>query len=198
MTGGWTIERASQCSAAGGVARGVVLADLNLDVHPEAPGKRVRPFNAGALPAGLANLGNDVDRSGINGRTWTRDTYDCDDFAGDLEKFLQALGYDATFTLVWDVVPNPDWRWWNQLWTPRTLWRNGHAVTDVHVGGRLIWIEPQWSSAEGAIGINLDGDGDGRVGYSDNRKATGPTDGSKVIEVWPSRAAAEKAGRKMD
>lgn len=149
-----------------------------------------------ALPPGLQGLANDVDDSGVapanGGQNWTRSTHDCDDFADDLEQYLQGEGYDATFTCIWEV--NKKRAFW-QIWKPRLI--NGHALTDVHLNGQALWIEPQRSSGQGAIGVDMDRDGDGVVEY-DTSPGSAATDGCYRIEVYTSRAACEAAGRVLD
>ncbi|GEM_PF-4827042 len=108
-------------------------------------------------------------------------TYDCDDFASDLERELDGQGYDASFTLIWrhDGMNNI-----------------GHAVTDVHpTGGGVIFIEPQ----TGMI-IELDENMDGVVGFRDSTHspATMLTEGMSEIEVYMDRAAAEVTGAPID
>ena len=68
--------------------------------------------------------------------------------------------------------------------------------TDVHQGKKTIWIEPQWSSAQGAVGVDLDSNGDGKVTYA-TAAGTQGTDGYKRIEVYKSREDALKH-RKLD
>jgi carbonic anhydrase/acetyltransferase-like protein (isoleucine patch superfamily) len=162
-------------------------------------------WNATNPPAGLTNLQNDVNNAGgttnyaggltnrIKDREYVTDTYDCDDFAGDMEKALQALGYDATFTVYWRTVLNPKWRWWmDEEKTPKYI-TIAHALTDVHTDEGIVWIEPQ----TGKVGVDLDFDGDGKTEY-DTKHPGENTDDDGRIEVYDSRAAAEKAGVVMD
>ncbi len=184
------------CEAAGAAVLELVLGLDNAFTAPPV-GKKVTPIDPGNLPEELEDLADDVDSSGVapanGGKAWKKTTHDCDDFADEMERYLQGLGYDATFTVVFDI--NPDWAWWKFLWEDKLI--NGHAVADVRQGGKVIWIEPQRSSGQGGVGINMDADGDGKVEH-----ASGPgssaTDDAKRIEVYDSRKACEAAGRKVD
>lgn len=135
--------------------------------------------------AGLvANITRELNESNISGRTYVNDTYDCDDFADDFEKYLENKTYDATFTLFW-------------CWDGVSSTVSGHAVTDVHASdGTLVFIDPQ----NGAI-LNMDMDGDGVVEtinhHPTDNKFT-PTDDNCQIEVYGSRAEAAAAGNPMD
>ena len=199
--GSRVITNSAACESQNGAVLGLLSAeDRFLRTLPTAT-KKVTPltWNPTNPPAGLTNLQNDVNNAGsattngpIKDRTWTTNTYDCDDFARDLEEALQALGYNATFTVYWHVIENPDYSWWNSLWTPKYI-VEAHALTDVHTAEGLIWIEPQ----TGEIGVDLDFNGDGKVGY-DTKHPGKFTDDDGRIEVYDSRAAAEAAGVVMD
>ena len=135
----------------------------------------------GEQGAWLEKLKKAVAETGIPDNVYVKDTYDCDDFAGDLEIKLTALGYDATFTVYWCKEKNGTY--------------TAHALTDVHaLDGTVVWIEPQTGKV-----ADLDFDGDGTVETStthgSHRKAT---DGNCRIEFYDSRAAAETAGVVMD
>ena len=107
------------------------------------------------------------------------DTYDCDDFAHDLERELEGQGFDATFTLIW-----------------RDNGMTGHAVTDVHTtSGGIVFVEPQ----DGMI-IDLDEDGDGMVGFRDgvHSEAIMPTEGTSEIEVYMDQNDAVMVGVALD
>lgn len=143
-------------------------------------------------------LEQDIDDSkvapGNGGGGYVPTTHDCDDFADELERALTAKGYDSTFTVFWKL--NPDYWWGNAPWTDK--WIKGHAITDVHMDGKTIWIEPQRSSGQGALTRwNMDFDGDGKVEY-DTEPGDEPTDGDYRIEVYDNRAAAEAAGHVLD
>lgn len=155
------------------------------------------PLNPGNVPGGAGLLGGRVDGSGVapanGGQPWVTTTHDCDDFADELEQALEVhYPGQATFTCIWEVNKNRSW--W-QFWKPRLI--NGHALTDLHHNGQTLWIEPQWSTAQGAIGIDMDKDGDGQVEY-DTSPGSAATDGCFRIEVYDSRAACEAAGRVLD
>jgi hypothetical protein len=107
--------------------------------------------------------------------------YDCDDFAGDLEQELEGQGFMSTFTAIWtddgsETVP-------------------GHALTDVHGPGGVVWVEPQ----TGEI-VDLDEDGDGNVMASDGTHSDEfmASEGMSQIEVYEDKAAAGKAGVPID
>lgn len=107
-------------------------------------------------------------------------SYDCDDFAHDLERELNMAGFNSTFTAIW-----------------RNRGMTGHAVTDVHPASSsgIIFIEPQ----NGMI-INLDENMDGMVSYSDNMHSMTfmATEGMSHIEVYMTRADAAMAGVPID
>lgn len=160
-------------------------------------GQEVIPLPPGNVPGGAGLLGGRVDGSGVapanGGGAWVKDTHDCDDFADELEQALEVFyPGQATFTCIWEI--NKDKYWW-QFWEPDLI--KGHALTDLHHNGQTLWIEPQWSAAQGAVGINMDKDGDGMVEYATS-PGSGATDGCFRIEVYDSRAACEAAGRVLD
>lgn len=130
----------------------------------------------------LTNLTRDVVSTGVNNTNYSLGTYDCRNFAEDLEKNLTTLGYNATWTVYWCYggVGNP---------AP-----TAHAVTDVHLSdGRTVFIEPQ----TGMI-INIDMDGDGIVEVNNGAYTPGvnmgQTDDNCKISVFENRAAANAAG----
>lgn len=139
-------------------------------------------INESANAQWLSNLTTAVNQSGIPAKNYTPGTYDCDDFADDLEKNLTGKGYNATFTVYWCYDENGT----------NTL---SHAVTDVHApDGSLIFIEPQ----TGEI-IDLDFDGDGTVETRDSHPVNITyTDDDCEIEVYGSRSEAVDAGVVMD
>ncbi len=183
-----------QCEALDGAVRGTLL-DTRIGIENPANFSVQRPPATSAAHAtDFADIGQDLDDSGIPDREYVKDTYDCDDFAGDAEKALQDQGHDATFTVLWEL--NPDYGWWNALWTDK--WINGHAVVDVHFpDGTTAWFEPQWRSTKPGWRLDMDFDGDGTVETADAPGDT-PTDDGRRIEVYDSRAAAEAAGVVMD
>ncbi|MGE3107888.1 MAG: DapH/DapD/GlmU-related protein [Phycisphaerales bacterium] len=203
--GTFQVLPAAVCEDLGGVVLGEIAGDGI--VSTSLRGKRLTQvaWDPANPPAGLEDLLQDVcDALSSDGVTRVKDRtyvdegqpgeYDCDDFAHDLERALDALGYDSTFTAIWDVCPNPDHSWWNWLWTSDTILKNGHALTDVHTAdGKTIWIEPQ----TGEI-VNLDTDGDGKVGTSKNHDSGSTTEGMTRVEVYPDRAAADAAGVPID
>ena len=138
--------------------------------------------NTTAQASWLRNLSQSINESNVSNQTYTAGTYDCDDFADDLEKNLTAAGYNATFTALWcyDGAGN-------------TI--RAHAVTDVHApDGSLVFIEPQ----SGQI-INMDADGDGVVeARTHHEKKRKDTDNRCEIEVFDNQAAASAAGAPID
>lgn len=145
-----------------------------------------------------SQLGQDVDASGVaegnGGQPYTPTTNDCDDFADDLEQHLQGAGYNATFTCLFTA--NSEHEWYNWLWTPD--FSSGHCMTDVHNDdGTTTWIEAQWTDGQGAVGQNLDADGDGMVNVA-NGPGSDTTEGNVRVEVYGSAAEAEAAGRALD
>lgn len=115
-----------------------------------------------------------ADASGIPGRTYRKDPqpdggkgYDCDDFAGDMEKHLTQEGFNATFTLI--------------VYYDETGTATGaHAITDIHpAGGGTAWIEPQTGKP-----VTLDQDSDGQVGTGN--AYDGPTEGNTGVEIFDS------------
>ncbi|MEM7227904.1 MAG: DapH/DapD/GlmU-related protein [Planctomycetota bacterium] len=173
----------------------------NVTIGDEAP-----QADPNTLPLDLVLLSLDIDNAGVSkknpGQAFVKDTHDCDDFADELEQALEALGYDATFTVYWCYDLNPAWTWDNRKTTPRLINTFAHAITDVHslFTNEIVWVEPQLSTGQGAFThpwVQLDFDGDGKVEYDTDHKG-GLTDGNYRIEVYPNRKAAEKAGVKMD
>jgi len=130
----------------------------------------------------LVALINNVTQSGVANNTYAPGTYECADFAEDLEKNLTAQGYDATWTAYWCYggPGNP----------PATA----HAVTDVHLSdGRTVFIEPQTGQI---VSLDFDNDGDTEVnngGYTPGQN-NGQTDDNCKISVFTDRAAASAAG----
>lgn len=132
------------------------------------------------LPDGVEQAAKN---SGIPDRPYRKDPqpdgskgYDCDDFAGDMEKHLTQEGFDATFTLItyYDGEGRVD---------------SAHAVTDIHpAGGGTAWIEPQTGKP-----ITLDQNGDGEVGTGN--AYDGPTEGQTGIEIFDSYEEAAKKYR---
>ncbi|MEK6952224.1 MAG: hypothetical protein AABX29_04355 [Nanoarchaeota archaeon] len=144
------------------------------------------PFNTSNPPYNASDplfvsLANNVTASGVNNTAYVPGSYECANFAGDLEANLTARGYNATFTAYWchGGPGNP----------PPTA----HAITDVHLSdGRLVWIEPQTNRM-----INMDMDGDGIVEYNNNaftNSVAVTTDDNCQISVWENRAQASAAG----
>ena len=128
---------------------------------------------------------NDVTASGIANNVYVPNTYDCDDFAKDLEVYLQGLGYDATFT---HIVK------YNSTGQQTSI----HAVTDIHLpNGWIAFIEPQTGKF-----INLDYDSDGVVELyshpSSHPFGYHPTDDNVKITIYDSADAAISAGLTLD
>jgi len=169
----------STCRAEGGFVAECIPSKV---VQKPSLGANVS-FNQTNITSQFANnLTRDVNSTGIANHTYTNTTYDCDDFADDLETNLTTLGYNATFTAIWcyDAAGN-------------TI--VSHAVTDVHVpDGTIIFIEPQ----TGQI-INLDADGDGVVGARTHHSpARADTDNRCEIEIHNTKASAAALGAPID
>jgi hypothetical protein len=183
------------CSAGGGAVDECVPAPSD-PVAPPPPGQDLDPQNP--TQADIDKLRSDVDGAQVaywnHGSRWVKTTHDCDDFADELERALEARGWHATFTIIYKR--NPAWTPLNQKTTP--YWDGAHAITDVHLpGGRMVWIEPQWTSGEGAVGVDLDRDGDGIIGY-DDKPGDALTEGDTRVEIYESRADAEAKGAVLD
>lgn len=154
---------------------------LGIDAPPVAAGGNV------SVPAG-ANIPQVVldwvAGTGIPDREYKPDEYDCDDFADDLEKaFEDLVPGSGTFTYIAcdfdEEVGN---------------YTSAHAITDVHGGGAVAWIEPQTGQP-----VDLDKDGDGQVTFGlDLSGYPTPTDGDCFIAVFDSAAAAVDAGLVLD
>ena len=122
---------------------------------------------------------------GIHDREYEDDTYDCDDFASDLEEALEEISEGlGTFTyMACDYDEDAGTYGW------------AHAVTDVPLPGeRSFWVEPQTAQV-----TDLDRDGDGRVEYdTDFSNYPTPTDGDCFIAVFENAQAAVDAGLDLD
>ena len=139
------------------------------------------------------------------------DGYTCGDFAHDAERGLSEISdpcdpnskkYDnVTITYYWKYKPNPAYKpaqgdkKGNRKW----LSDGAHALIDIHKDGKMVWLEPQTGAAPNP---DLDFDDDGKVEYWDNPGKTKPnpppdsvmSDNNAIIEVYPDRETAEKAG----
>ena len=161
---------------------------------PQDVGRDPPPANFSNLPPGnttahggfIANLTRDIGLSNITRRVYNATTYDCDDFADDLERWLQGLGYRSTYT-----------QYVKYVGVNSSVIDYIHAVTDVHLpDGTTIWIEPQ----NGRV-INLDFDGDGQVEANVNdpyRNGHHPTDDNAKIYVYDDAATAAANGAPRD
>ena len=134
----------------------------------------------------MTNLTRSIASSNITTRTYNATAYDCDDFADDMEQWLQTHGYNATFTQFVKYVG-----------ANSSTIDYVHAVIDVHLpDGSIIWIEPQTGRV-----INLDFDGDGNVGANVNqpyRNGHHVTDDNAKIYVYDSAAGAAANGAPRD
>lgn len=191
----------SQCQAQGGAIRGTIPPppDPTVDAARSSFEVQEKQIVQGTVQGQqLGQLNNDVDNSHVavanGGQPYSDPAHDCDDFADELERYLEAHGWNATFTCYWDL--NPEYTWYNALWTDK--WINGHCLTDVHLAdGSYVWIEAQRSSRGGAVGVNLDSNGDGTVGVG-TTSGNSATEGNRRIEVYGSRAEGERAGNRFD
>ena len=98
-----------------------------------------------AVAKNLTELMKDLAENDISEREWVEETYDCDDFARDLEDALEALGYRVTVKAVYYKVDDA---------------LEGHAVINVHLEDRVVTIEPATDTDVTSV---YDGDGDGEV-----------------------------------
>jgi len=127
------------------------------------------------------SLQDAISMSTIPGMTYMATTYDCDDFANDLQQELSMAGFNSTFTAIW-----------------RDGGMTGHAVTDVHPttsSGGIIFVEPQTGMV-----INLDETMDGMVTFSDNMHSNTfmANEGMSQVEVYMTRTDAGMAGVPVD
>lgn len=184
----------NDCTALDGVLMGLIGdQSVGEKVDPANEVTEQDPADETEHETDIEDIGEAHDGSGVPDTDWEED-YDCDDFADDAEKEVEAAGYTGTFTVIWEL--NPDYRWWNSLWTPK--WINGHAVTDVHFDdGTLFWFEPQLRSDQPGWRLDLDFDDDGTVETADGPGDT-PTDDSRRIEVYDDLQDAEDAGVPID
>ena len=173
----------ADCQAAGGAVRGNLprpqgeAAAADVSTQPAA-----RPRNQ-RLRRLIRLLMRWIRGLGIHNRDYDAEDYDCDDFASDLEKALDDLFADlGTFTYIaCDRDGDGTYEW-------------AHAVTDVHIGGFIFWVEPQ----TGQI-TDLDYDRDGNVEYvTDFSSWPTATDGACFIAVFDDAEAAEDAGLELD
>nr|MCH9681780.1 hypothetical protein [Deltaproteobacteria bacterium] len=189
-------KQPSACAAAGGASMGplgkVNVPSLLVDIEPPADlvGRGTPTASGGgtiSLPAApIPDVVLDwVDGTGIPDREYSED-YDCDDFASDLEKAFDAVLPGAgTFTY---IVCGYDEK------TGKYDDSTAHAITDVHGGGAIGWIEPQTGEA-----ADIDQNGDGQVTFgTDFSGWPTPTDGDCFIAVFESAEAAEAAGLTLD
>ena len=176
-----TIE---DCREQGGYVFNCIPDLIVVTTEPPSEPINYTPANLTANEDLVNNVTDVLNESNISNRTYVNDTYDCDDFAGDFETYLQNKTYNATFTIFWC-------RKGNETSIP------GHAITDVHASdGSLIFIDPQ----NGVI-LNMDMDGDGVVETINQHPAGDvftPTDDNCQIEVYGSRTEAEAAGNSLD
>lgn len=132
------------------------------------------------LGTSSGTLQDALSMSAIPGMAYMAGTYDCDDFAHDLQQELAMAGFNSTFTAIW-----------------RNNGMTGHAVTDVHpsTSSGIIFVEPQ----NGMI-INLDESMDGMVTFSDNMHSVifMANEGMSQVEVYMTRADAAMAGVPID
>ncbi|MEZ4463141.1 MAG: hypothetical protein R3F43_01135 [bacterium] len=180
------------------------------DVIVHCPPRRVRPAEPGERvvytgPAGRPPLPLFMPQSflddflawvrslGIHENEYEADTYDCDDFAADLEEAIEDAGVAAglegvgTFTYVaCDLVDGN--------------YQHAHALTDVHLFGQIFWVEPQTAQI-----ANLDSNGDGVVSYvTDFSSYPTPTEANAdphkacFVAVFDSAEAAVAAGLVLD
>ncbi len=186
------------CEAVGGASVGTLgpivppapLTDVSPPEELAANGQTsaaIPPGTTISVPANVPIPGvvlEFVQQTGIPSRGYVTDSYDCDDFASDLEKaFEDVLPGAGTFTYI------------ASDFDPATgNYKTAHAITDVHANGAVAWIEPQTGQP-----VNLDDDGDGMVTFAlDFSGYPTATDGGTFIAVFSSADAAVAAGLTLD
>lgn len=184
------------CAGAGGAVLGNIAGVRSASLgdgasgSPSALGIEAPPVAAGgnlSVPS-ITNIPQEVldwvAGTGIPDRDYVPDSYDCDDFADDLEKaFEELLPGAGTFTY---IACDFDAETGN--------YTSAHAITDVHGGGAVAWIEPQTGQP-----VDLDKNGDGNVTFAlDFSGYPEPTDGGCFIAVFESAEAAQDAGLQLD
>lgn len=173
-----TIE---SCRADGGVIMNCLPALEMGELPAVGNASNLSVTNGSAQSEWVSGLQRAINESRVHNNTYVPTTYDCDDFADDLERNLSSRGYNATFTTYWynngtDIL--------------------GHAITDVHApDGSVVFVEPQ-----GGRFVNMDADGDGRVTARDgqHRNTFSPTEGGRHVETFPDRPTAQGAGVPID
>lgn len=167
-----------------GAVQSCIPFDTTID-PPPANASNLVPSNISLGSSFMTNLTTSMNVSNITRRIYNATAYDCDDFADDMERWLQTHGYNATYTQFVKYLGNSS--------TVDYV----HAVIDVHLpGGSIIWIEPQTGEV-----INLDFDGDGRVEANVNSPYVNghhPTDDNAKIYVYDSAATAAANGAPRD
>ncbi|GEM_PF-4515512 len=117
-------------------------------------------------------------------------THDCDDFAHDLERYFEANGIKASFTVI--AEKNPNYRKGNG----QPYWTSGHAVVDVRFADGTIALFDGQSGCD--VTRDYDCNKDGKITYYDGVYSTETTDCNFCICVYEDRAAAEAAGETLD
>lgn len=178
-----TVLSVEACDALDGAVQNCLPPQFNT-VPPGAVANFTQ-MNTSANKTFVRQLLAAVAASGIPDRVYNETTYDCDKFATDMEQYLQAQGYAATFTLMF-------------TYNATNHYEVGHALTDVHLpNGEIIFVEPQ----TGEI-VNMDIDGDGKVEAEDHPASFPygyhPTDDNVQIAIYESAAEAVAAGVVMD
>ncbi len=159
-SGGTPLEYRSPSRARRALTLAVPQGPVALPANPYTEG--------GDLPSGV---GQDVNDTGVpDPEGWREGEHDCDDFASDLERALDDLGYDATYTEI--CMPG----------SPKATW---HSITDIHLEGTTYWVDGQTG-----LQVKLDANGDGVVGTSTSGSPCATaTEGGWGVRVWPDRAA---------
>jgi len=180
-----TLPNEFQMSLCGGDSDCVPVPDGNDQREPPIFDFRPTNLSRPPFPFWFEDLETAIIQSRVFNQSYNGASYDCDDFAGDLEKNLTVRGYNSTFTYVF---------------CGRT--RFGHAYTDVHApDGTILFIEAQIDPRRRGIYANLDFNRNGRVSARNNTHVNNSlaiTEGECAVEIFENREAAIAAGVRMD
>ncbi len=167
--------------------------------HRSSAEPPVVPLPMGPTPQVVLDY---IDSTGIPGEKYVPKTHDCDDFADEAEQAIEdVLPGGGTFTMY--ICNRIDGEGnFDSSSTPHEF----HAVTDVHAGGPVSWLEPDGQHNGGkSRNWDLDLDNDGMVNAGTGwGSASRPTEVDPSGEwgcysaVYPDRAAAEADDGPLD